>query len=174
MIMKKILTFILFALTSLTIFGQEFNKIIIDEETGKQMLVGECTLDAFQDTAFSWWNTEYETYEPNIIPFEDLDDELKDIFFVAFMGTWCSDSQQLIPRFFKLLDDIAYPQSKVKIISVDRKKKSNIEGEEGFGVSFVPTIIVYKANDEIGRIVEFPIKSLEEDIADIILDHSEE
>jgi thiol-disulfide isomerase/thioredoxin len=172
--MKKIFIALVFIQISIRVYGQEFNKIIIDDETGKQMLIGECTLDAFQDTAFAWWNSEYESFEPNISPFEDIHDELKEIYFIVFMGTWCSDSRQLLPRFFKLLDDIAYPLSNVKIICVDRDKKSNIEGEEDYGVSFVPTIIIYKGNDEVGRIVEFPEKSLEEDIADIILNQSDE
>jgi thiol-disulfide isomerase/thioredoxin len=158
---------------TISLYSQDINKLVIDEKTGKQMLIGECTLEAFRDTSFAWWwNSGYEMFEPNLVPFENIREELSEIYFIVFMGTWCSDSRQLIPRFFKTLDLLDYPTSIVKIISVDRDKKSNTEGEKVFGITLVPTIIIYKDNNEIGRIVELPVKSLEEDIADIILSNS--
>lgn len=170
--MKSFFTFTIFILISTSVHSQDFNKVIMDEKSGKPILIGECTLEAFQDSSFSWWwNSGYEMFEPDLIPLENIRGELKDIFFLAFMGTWCSDSRQLLPQFFKTLDVIGYASARVKIISLNREKKANIEGEEEFGINFVPTIIIYKDKAEIGRIVEFPNKSLEEDLADIITSH---
>ena len=46
------------------IFAQDYNTIMLDDESEKPMLIGYCTREAFNDTSFSeWWNQEYDLYE---------------------------------------------------------------------------------------------------------------
>ena len=53
-------------LTSI-ILAQDYNTIIMDDESEKPMLIGYCTREAFNDTSFSeWWNSEYEMYEVDV------------------------------------------------------------------------------------------------------------
>ncbi|MCB4234942.1 hypothetical protein LDL59_07065 [Kaistella anthropi] len=39
------------------------------------------------------------------------------------MGTWCEDSYREVPRLMKILESMNFPEQKLKIIAVNRKKK---------------------------------------------------
>lgn len=69
----------------------------------------------------------------------------------------------------KLLETLKYPEQKLNIIAVNRKKESP-SGEEGiYNIQRVPTIIVQKYGKEIGRIVETPKTFyVEKDLLEII------
>lgn len=84
------------------------------------------------------------------------------------MGTWCSDSREQIPAFYKILDELNYPSDKVTLICVDRKKKGLSNEADGLNIELVPTIIFYRNGEEIGRIIETPQESLEKDLLGII------
>ena len=84
------------------------------------------------------------------------------------MGTWCSDSQREVPSFYKIMNAIGYQTNKIDLISVDREKSTPQELEKGLDINYVPTIIFYKYGEEINRIVEAPIESLEKDILTIL------
>jgi len=55
------------------------------------------------------------------------------------------------------------------MFAVDRDKKAGDCAIDYLKIELVPTIIFYKQDTEIGRIVESPQTSLEEDMVDIIL-----
>ena len=40
------------------------------------------------------------------------------------LGTWCSDSQREVPRFFKVLNEAGYNDKRVKVIAVDKNKEA--------------------------------------------------
>ena len=69
----------------------------------------------------------------------------------------------------KILEELKYPEQKLTIIAVNRKKESP-SGEEGvYNIQKVPTIILKKYGKEIGRIVESPKSGyLERDLLEII------
>ena len=56
----------------------------------------------------------------------------------------------------------------LKMICVDRDKKA--EGTEvgDLNIEFVPTFIIYKNDEEVGRIIEEPKVTLEEDLKQIL------
>ena len=85
------------------------------------------------------------------------------------MGTWCEDSHREVPRLFKILEAANYPENRVTMIAVNRKKEAP-SGEEGpFNIQKVPTIIVQKYGKEIGRIIESPQSGyLEKDLVEIL------
>ena len=85
------------------------------------------------------------------------------------MGTWCEDSHREVPRFFKILEAVGHPESKLTMIAVNRKKEAP-NGEEGpLNIQRVPTIIVQKYGKEIGRIIESPSTGyLERDLLEIL------
>ena len=78
-----------------------------------------------------------------------------DLHFLVFIGTWCEDSQFIIPKFFKILSAAGFPSERTSLHAVDREKKmpGNLTG--AMGISNVPTIIVMKNGKEIGRVVEY-------------------
>jgi hypothetical protein len=62
-----------------------------------------------------------------------------------------------------------FPAGEMDLIIVDRDKKSGHGLQDGKNIHHVPTIIFYKSGIEIGRIIESPIESLEEDIFNILI-----
>jgi thiol-disulfide isomerase/thioredoxin len=153
-----------------TAAAQDTNKVIIDKESGKNILIGYCTREAFEDTNFSWWfNSEYEIYKPDSASLNQLQPLLEKIEISAIIGTWCSDSRREFPRFLKILDQTGFHQENLTIIAVNEDKKipgSNIP--EKYDLQLVPTFIFYRDGSELGRIQESPEETLEKDIVKIL------
>ena len=164
---------IIFTITTLLVlFGckEVVNKVTIDDKTGRQMLVGITDRNAFEIPDFSeWYNNRYIEYEPDAFIVEQIKDLSDSIDIQIFMGTWCSDSRREVPRFLKILDEMIFEQNKLQIINVNRQKKSPTQEEKDKNIEFVPTFIIIKNGNEIGRIVEFPIITLENDFLSILL-----
>ncbi len=143
------------------------NKIM--EYNGNDMLVGEVNKANFEKKPFSeWFNSTYDDYRPNKELVNSFAPKLKNYDIQVFMGTWCPDSRREVPAFYHILDEAKYPSKQLKVYAVDRSKKTLDGEEEGKDIRYVPTFIFYKSGKEMGRIVESPINSLEEDINDIV------
>lgn len=166
--MKKI-TLIIFALIITISCNEPVNKVIVDEKTGRSMLVGVTDRNAFELPDFSeWYNNEYSAYEADEFILELINDLSDSVDIQIFMGTWCSDSRREVPRFLKILDLAEFDQHKLQIINVDREKKSPTHEEKNKSIEFVPTFIINNNGIEVGRIVEFPIITLESDLLEIL------
>jgi len=150
--------------------AQEYNRVIYSEVTQSAMLIGTCNRDAFAMTDFiSWFEQEYESYQPGEVYTGQLSQlSLDDVTFMIVLGTWCPDSRREVPRFFRILDDLGVPDDNIQILSLDRNKSIPGEDISGLEVYFVPTFILYRNGEEIGRIVESPENTLEEDLLHII------
>lgn len=158
------------SITSLNVYSQDsINLKSLDERTDKLMLIGFCDRTAFNDSAFSsWYDFEYNSYEPDSQAIIMLKESLHDYNIKIVLGTWCSDSRREVPRMLNVLDAVQYPDSLYTIVAVNRLKKGLSNEVDGLNIEFVPTFIVYKNNEEIGRIIETPITSLEKDLYNII------
>ncbi len=151
------------------LYAQDFNTITTDDKTDKPMLIGYTTLEAFNDTSFSWWwNSAYNMYEVDSADVEELKVKLDDVDIKIVMGTWCSDSRTEVPHFYKILDEINYPNEKVTLINVNRDKEGLENEVEGLDINFVPTFIFYRTGEEIGRIIEMPYETLEKDMLELV------
>jgi hypothetical protein len=69
----------------------------------------------------------------------------------------------------KILEEIKYPENKLTLLAVNRKRESPT-GEEGlYNIQKVPTFILFKYGKEIGRITEMPKSGwLERDLLEIL------
>ncbi len=133
------------------------------------MLLGKANRNGFQMDAFKdWFNTGYEDYKIDSETLEELKPLLKDVTITVFMGTWCEDSQRETPHFYKILDEVNFDESKLTLITVSEEKTTPQGFEEGKNITNVPTILFYKNEKELGRIVEYPIESLEKDMLAIL------
>lgn len=147
--------------------NENINKTVTIDETS--MLLGEINrqglkMDAFKD----WYDSGYGEYEPDTETIQKLKPLMKDVDIVIFMGTWCEDSHEHLPNFFKVLDEVNYDESKIKMIAVDEEKVSPEKEIEEYKVIQVPTFIFYRNGKEINRIVEYPIWGLEQDMLRIL------
>ena len=139
-----------------------------DSVDGGVIYNGRITFDDLnKELSFTWLNVVHE-YKPseNVIDF--LQTYLKPYTMVVFMGTWCDDSHYLIPRFERVLQLINYPSSNLTMYGVDRAKTTKDGDEKKYGITLVPTIILFKDGKEVGRITETVKKTIEEDLAAII------
>ena len=60
----------------------------MDEDSGKQMLIGEITRDSFKDTSFAWWfDAEYDTYNPDKQVLDSIAQGIKDVNITIVLGT---------------------------------------------------------------------------------------
>ncbi len=166
----RLIISILFLLSSVSfIAAQDSNKVVQDIETGKPMLIGPCSREAFSDTSFAWWfKSEYEQYKPDSVTVREIEYNYDGTKTTIVMGTWCSDSHEQVPRFFKVMDEAGYPPDHVKIICVNREKKDSSGVVDSLNIELVPTFIFYKEGKELGRIVETPKQNIEEDIYEIL------
>src|SRR5690606_38066219 len=66
-----------------------------------------------------WFRPNFGAYKPAdsiVKAIKQL--SLKDITIEIFMGTWCGDSKREVPRFYKLLESISFPQQQAKLIAL--------------------------------------------------------
>lgn len=161
--MKK--AFLILLLAALSINAQEKYELVVDEKSGKTMVVGICDRTVFADTNFSWWyNSEYNNYEVNQDSVAGLKEKLENVTIDIVFGTWCSDSRREVPRFLKILDELKYDFKNLTMYAVDRKKEAEETKVKELEIKLVPTFIFYRDAKEIGRIIETPVGTLEDNL----------
>ena len=116
----------------------------------------------------SWFEPMLKSYEPEAAAMEIIRDHIGAYQIKAYMGTWCADSKREIPKLYKILELSDYEMDKLEIIGVTRNKTLPDDSQKAFDVQYVPTIIFLKDGEEVGRFVEYPQESFEEDIAKIV------
>jgi thiol-disulfide isomerase/thioredoxin len=154
--MKKVLVLLVLFIWAYNLtFAQNFFEVSRDKN-GSKVLKGILTKeDISKDTAFQWFQENQKGYKPYQEAVNILRKNTNNIQFVAFAGTWCSDSKFIIPKFFALLDSSFFPPDRVTLIGVDRDKKTISHLAEALNILNVPTIIVMKDGKEMGRVVEY-------------------
>jgi len=165
------------ALFCLALAGQQLNaqKVVVNREVettndGK-MLLGHQLKDQFLKAPYAdWYVKEHDEYALDQKAIGELKkDKINSYNIILFMGTWCEDSHRDVPRLMKILEAVNYPESKLTIIAVNRKKESPTGDEARYNVHKVPTIILQRYGKEAGRIVEMPATGyIERDLAEIL------
>lgn len=153
---------------SLETFAQNTFQTSKDQENGSVVLKGPISFDDLSKEPNFTWFQQSGAYKADEQQVSFLNKDLASYQIVVVMGTWCEDSQNLIPKLYSVLQRSAYPMDRLSIFGVDRTKDA-LKGEKArYGIEKVPTIIVYKDDKEVGRIVEVVKKSIEADLADIV------
>ena len=144
------------------------------EEPEEPKLLGRITAqDLGQEPYGEWFTETYIEYTPNPEVLTELKSVAgKDLDITIFFGTWCGDSQREVPRVLKLLDRMEFSSDRLTLVAVDgdddAKKRSPGGEEKGLEVYKVPTIVLSRGGVEIGRMVEYPVLSLERDFLAIL------
>jgi thiol-disulfide isomerase/thioredoxin len=121
------------------------------------------------DTSFKWYAENLKGYTPNTGALEGLKKQKDSIQLLVFMGTWCEDSQTIIPKFFTLTDAAGFSKDRITLLGVDREKKTLSHLAEALNITNVPTIIVFQNGKEAGRVVEYGKSGLfDKDLAEIL------
>lgn len=116
------------------------------------------------------WGTNYMRYRVDESFLDTLKAKIGDNLQIdVYLGTWCPDSLNNVPRFIKIIDTVRNPNLAVNFYNVKRKASKDVKYYvEDLKVERVPTFIFYRDGKEIGRIVENPKNSLVEDFLEII------
>lgn len=139
-----------------------------EETRREQMQLGWVDRSALERPEYHQFTTTYDTVRVSE-EFVNLVRQLHSgVEFTVFFGTWCKDSQRELPRFLKVADMAGISDDRVRLYGVDRSKKSPDGLTEKFDIKYVPTIIFLKNGSEIGRIIEKPHATIEEDMVFIL------
>jgi len=134
---------------------------------GKSELTGPITKEEILEHSPDWQEV-IDSYTPN----QDIISELKSIHneikIEVFVGTWCPDSKRNVSAYIKIMELVNNSFLTTSYIGLPRDKDSRQPFIQGKNIIRIPTFIVYVKNQEKGRIVENPLKSVEEDLLDII------
>jgi thiol-disulfide isomerase/thioredoxin len=130
-------------------------------------LVGHVTRAAVE--GYETWRTlRAQDYTPDPAAVQTIAERGRDIEVVLILATWCPDSKREVPRFFKILDQAGIGLDRVTMVAVDRSKKD----AEGLTVTHavlrVPTFVFLRNGQEVGRVTERAVTTLEQDIAAIL------
>lgn len=141
---------------------------------GEQILVGPINWDGLTAGQYgSWFVANYKNYQVDQTTLANLEPKIGDIEIKVFLGTWCEDSQVQVPQFYKMMDFLGYDISKMEVFALERLENRDLVGpdgeEQGMNITHVPTFIFYRNGSEVGRIVEYPERTIEKDMAKIIL-----
>jgi hypothetical protein len=171
----SIITVLLFAMPTMEIYAQpdSFYYQKVKDASGNDMLLGNCSRQALLQAPFvHWFQNNYDNYTVDSATCRYIAPLLKDKKITIFLGTWCGDSKREVPRILKMLDCCNFPAGQLNLIMVgsqgDAYKKSPLHEEEGRNIVRVPTIIIEDTGKETGRIVEYPVVSLEKDLLSIL------
>ncbi len=133
----------------------------------KEMVVGTLPLADFA-TVLPAWQERADKY----VPYPDVLELLRsappaevDVFF----GSWCSDSFEQVPLLVTALKSAGNPGLTLTLIGIDRGKDEPEGRGKAAGVKRVPTIVVRRAGEELGRMIESPASAtIDRDVAMIL------
>jgi thiol-disulfide isomerase/thioredoxin len=169
--MKKLIIILFtFSIVIVNVSAQPINQRVKDEKSKTEILVGLCDREGLLSCDFaSSYNEEFSKYKLDDETINNLREKMQGVKSVIVLGTWCGDSKEQVPRFLKIVELAGIPIEEVKMIAVNRDKKTlDIDVKKEYSIDKVPTFIFYREEKEIGRITETPKKSLEKDLLEIL------
>ena len=107
------------------------------------------------DSSYKWYADNQKSYanpDTSIVGALHRDNAVN---YLVFGGTWCGDTQYILPKFFMLQEKAGIADDRITFFGVDRQKKSLGNITSALNITNVPTIIVMKNGKEVGRVVEY-------------------
>ncbi len=141
---------------------------ILQQVGGEQLILGETQYPEIL-RHFPAWKEEDQRSETNPVLVEQIKQIGEPLEVLCYFGNWCGDSREALPIFMKTLNAAQNKRITVKLIGVDRKKDDPGHTAKANGIELVPTFILIRNGEEIGRMIEFPMKeNFVEDLLDIL------
>jgi len=148
---------------------RKLNQQVFDPKANKYILIGYCNRDALHDSVFdAYYQKEYDEYLPDRDILSQMYPLLSGLTVTIVMATWCGDSREQVPRFYKIFDMLEHSFPDPDLICVDKDKKAPDVSLEGMNIERVPTFIFYFNGRELGRIIETPKETIEKDMLSIL------
>ncbi|MBX3044931.1 MAG: hypothetical protein KIT33_09730 [Candidatus Kapabacteria bacterium] len=139
------------------------------DDSNRLILLGQCSVnDWFSETG---WNiVAAESYQTDKIQIDRIKELVNtgDISFVIIAGSWCGDTKSELPKLIKIFDECNIDSVQYRIIGVGRDKKITDTDIDNIEIKLVPTLLIYKELELVGKIEEFPEYSWEQDIVIVL------
>ena len=130
-------------------------------------LVGPLTPEVILQT-IPEWKPFFEAYSPQLEIISRLQAVPEEVRVEIFLGTWCPDCRQHVSAYFKIMDMVRNPMIRTTYTGVPRDRAARGPYIEGKNIERIPTFIVFFRDAEVGRIIETPRESIEEDLWEIL------
>lgn len=158
--MKKqrlIFAMLVFLATGSVMAQTQYQSLVDEKHPETKMLRGIISKDIIKnDTAYKWYSDNQRIYaHPDTAIISAFERNKDSVNFIVFGGTWCEDSQFILPKFFILQEKAGISDERITFFAVDRQKKTIGNMSSALGIINVPTIIVMKNGNEKGRVVEY-------------------
>jgi thiol-disulfide isomerase/thioredoxin len=128
----------------------------VSQDGPHKMLKGVVRREQLEnDTAFAWFHQNQAGYTPNFDAVSLLRAKGGTASFLVLGGTWCGDTQALLPKFYLLMEAAGVGADQLTFVAVDRQKHALTPLPEEMHLAHTPTFIVLKAGKEVGRVVEY-------------------
>ena len=168
--MKYIITILLLSVTFLSCSSYKYVRYETIYKGNEKTLKGVINRQVIEsDTAFGWFkeNMKWGNVDADAInTFKTKADKFN---VIIFGGTWCEDTQNILPKFYKLVDASNYPDQKILLLGVDRKKNTIDSLNVKYKITNVPTFIIMHKGREVGRVVEYGTKGdVNKELAEIV------
>jgi hypothetical protein len=141
--------------------------LLVPSFTAQEEMVGPLTREALFENNPDW-QAVAAAYQPK----PDIVDKLRslgrEIRIEIYLGTWCSDSKAHVSEFFKVLEIADTPLIQAVCVGIPEAKDKRAPYYAGRDIERLPTFIVFFDGREMGRIVETPERSVEEDLVRIL------
>ena len=128
------------------------------------ILLGAVTRPEIEE-AMPDWLSEAMAAEPDLEAADRLLQAVIGAEVVIYLRTWCDDSRRELARLWWALDSLGVDQpSQVSYVAVDRSMTEPADQVAGVDLIRVPTIVVKRGGNELGRIVEESPHGIEIDL----------
>ncbi len=152
--MKKFLFAILFCSLTGSVISQ--TPYTYTKDGGDIILNGIVTKYLLQnDPSFNWYAKSQAGYTADSAAIQAMEASKGKVKYLVFGGTWCSDTQFVLPKFFRLQELSGVPDNNISFFAMDRDKRTIGHIGNVLNIVNVPTIIVMKDGKEVGRVVEY-------------------
>jgi thiol-disulfide isomerase/thioredoxin len=160
--------FIFYACSSNSLLGKPNYIVVSDSET--KVLKGILSRAIIEnDTAFGWFKENMQYGRVDAYALQQFKEKKSAFSLLIFCGTWCHDSQNILPKIYRLLDQSGFSSNKVSLVGMDRAKTAPGHLEVKWKIESVPTFIVLKNGKEVGRVVEYgKTGNVEKELGDIV------
>jgi thiol-disulfide isomerase/thioredoxin len=114
------------------------------------------------------WKPFVDGYSPRLDIISRLQEVPEVVRVEIFLGTWCPDCRQHVSAYIKIMDMVRNPMIRTIFTGVPRDRGARAPYIEGKNIERLPTFIIFFRDQEVGRIVETPRRSVEEDLWEIL------
>ena len=128
----------------------------VSNDGNNKVLKGLISRDMLEsDTAFQWFHENQFGFTPDAEETTLLKAKGPQVQFLVFGGTWSESTKDILPKFFSLLDAASFPRDQVTLVGVDHDKKTTNHLTESMHITSIPTFIVLKNGQEVGRVEDY-------------------